>query len=108
MAVDITLMGPGQLSDWPSVLGKAAATGIDPNSLYVGTDGLVYGAQSGNWMILGSWGGDPAFKTGQPPSSGRSSTGSPGAALGLFSLPSIPWWIWALLAVGVVVVIREA
>lgn len=102
-------MGPGQLSDWASVVAKAQITGTDPNSLYVGTDGLVYGQQDGNWMILGSWGGDPAFKTGQPPSAGPLPIGSPGGP-GLFSwhMPSIPWWVWALLALGVVVVIREA
>jgi hypothetical protein len=122
MAVDITLTGPGKLSDWNAVVAKAATSGIDPNSLYIGTDGLVYGkTQSftgtdgtsyagGTWSILGNWGGDPNFYTGAPPgvANGSPTGGAWGSGKGLFSLPSIPWWVWALIAVGVIVVIREA
>ena len=122
--VDITLTGPGRLSDWDSVVGKARDSGIDPNSLYVGTDGLVYGkTQSfigtdgvtyagGTWSILGNWAGDPSYKTGSPPGSpagaapGSSSSGGgygPGGIVGGW-----PWWVFVLVIVGAVVLIREA
>jgi len=119
----------GKLSDWNAVTAAAAMGGIDPSSVYIGTDGLVYGkTQSitgtdgktypgGTWGILGTWGGDPQFYTGAPPGPANP-TGSPANSIfnssgpGLFnmqwpSMPSMPWWVWALLAAGVIIVIRR-
>ncbi len=106
---DITMLGNGVLKDWDSVTRKAADGGIDPNSLYVGIDGVVYGQQAGvGWVDMGRWGGDPSFKTGAPPtaaSSGSSSSGGygPGGIVGGW-----PWWVFALVIVGAVILIREA
>ncbi len=109
----LTVAGLETLPTWDDAVAKAQRTGIDPATLSTDANGTVYGFDStvpGGVVILG--------RLGVPDAVGNSSDQLSNVLPGLFGsvrLPApdlsiglgVPWWVWLLLAGGLVLVMRR-